>query len=105
MLVQSPSAVPSIQVRTWSMAAEAADAAEEEPRALMTAAPRCCTVGMNCSSIHFWSTRLLRGLAFDVRVADVRILGGGVVAPDRQMSDVVDMRAGLLRQLRQSARL
>ena len=34
-------------------AALAADAAEEEPRALITAAPRCCTVGMNDSSIHF----------------------------------------------------
>ena len=47
MLTQSPAGVPSIQSRTWSIAAFAADAADDEPRASMTAAPRCCTVGMN----------------------------------------------------------
>ena len=30
-----------------------ADAAEEAPRALMMAAPRCCTTGMKLSSSHF----------------------------------------------------
>jgi hypothetical protein len=30
----------------WSMAEEAAEAAEEAPRALMIAAPRCCTSGI-----------------------------------------------------------
>ena len=82
MLTQSPVGVPSNQVRMWSSAAEAAEAAEEEPRALMTAAPRCCTVGMNVSSNHFWSTRLRAALAADRRVADVGVLRGRVIAPD-----------------------
>ena len=37
------------------MAAFAAEAADDKPRALMTAAPRCCTVGMNSDSSHCWS--------------------------------------------------
>ena len=37
------------------MAAFAADAAEDEPRASMIAAPRFETVGMKSSSSHFWS--------------------------------------------------
>lgn len=49
---QSPSAVPAVQSRTWSIAALAALAADDEPRARMIAEPRCCTVGMNTSSIH-----------------------------------------------------
>src|SRR5690606_38246407 len=40
---------------TWSTAALAADAADDEPRAWMTAAPRCWTVGMNSPSSHAWS--------------------------------------------------
>ena len=56
MLTHSPSAVPRDQLRMWSMAAEAADAAEEAPRALMIAAPRCCTVGMNVSRYQPSST-------------------------------------------------
>ena len=53
MLTQSPSGVPSTQSRTWSIAAEAAEAADDAPRALMMAAPRCCTAGMNVSAYHF----------------------------------------------------
>src|SRR6185437_11369899 len=53
--VQSPSAVPLNQVKTWSRAADAADAAEEEPRASMIAAPRLATVGMKELSSHCWS--------------------------------------------------
>src|SRR5690348_3045966 len=53
---QSPSAVPNAHERMWSIAAEAADAAEEAPRALMIAAPRCCTVGMKSFSYQAWST-------------------------------------------------
>src|SRR6478735_6564574 len=52
---QSPSGVPRDQLRTWSMAALAADAADERPRALMMAAPRWATVGMNSDSIQAWS--------------------------------------------------
>src|SRR3954452_12676648 len=37
------------------MAAFAAEAAEEEPRAWMIAAPRLATVGMNSFSSHAWS--------------------------------------------------
>ena len=47
MQTQSPAGVPSTQSRTWSIAADAAEAADDAPRALMIAAPRCCTVGMN----------------------------------------------------------
>jgi hypothetical protein len=32
---------------TESMTADAAEAADDAPRAAMTAAPRCCTVAMN----------------------------------------------------------
>src|SRR4051794_15267641 len=53
---QSPSAVPDTQVRTWSMAALAADAALDRPRASMMAAPRCWTVGRNVPSIQAWSS-------------------------------------------------
>src|SRR5688572_23558249 len=55
MDVQSPSAVPFTQVCTWSMAAEAADAAEDAPRASMIAAPRLATVGMKVFSSQAWS--------------------------------------------------
>lgn len=34
------------QLRTWSHTEEAADRAELRPRALITAAPRCCTCGV-----------------------------------------------------------
>ena len=37
------------------MVAEAADAAEDEPRASMIAAPRLATVGMKELSSHSWS--------------------------------------------------
>src|SRR5581483_10623714 len=47
--------VPSSQSRTWSMAALAADAAEDRPRASMTAAPRLPTVGRKISRYHFSS--------------------------------------------------
>src|SRR5512139_902237 len=55
METQSPSGEPSAQVRMWSMAALAADAALERPRASMMAAPRCCTVGMKSFSSQAWS--------------------------------------------------
>src|ERR1700712_1337019 len=56
METQSPSGAPSTQVFTWSMAALAADAADEEPRASMMAAPRFCTVGMKSPSSQAWSS-------------------------------------------------
>src|SRR5690606_27147069 len=43
---------PSTQSRTWSIAALAADAAEDRPRASMIAAPRLPTVGMKTSRFH-----------------------------------------------------
>src|SRR5919108_976479 len=54
--VQSPSAVPCTQSYTWSIAALAADAADDAPRASMIAAPRLATVGMNSSRSHDSST-------------------------------------------------
>src|SRR5688572_1665729 len=57
MLTQSFAGEASAQSRTWSSAAFAADAADDEPRASMIAAPRCCTVGMKSFSTHCWSTR------------------------------------------------
>ncbi len=47
---QLPDGVPCTQSRTWSIAALAADAADELPRASMTAAPLYCTVGMKSFS-------------------------------------------------------
>ena len=49
---QSPSGVPSTQSCTWSIAALAADAALDAPRASMIAAPRLATVGMKSLSSH-----------------------------------------------------
>ena len=43
---------PRIQSRMWSMAALAAEAADDKPRASMMAAPRLPTVGMNVSRVH-----------------------------------------------------
>ena len=61
MLTHLPS-LPRAQVRIWSTAAEAAEAAEEAPRALMMAAPRCCTTGMNSFLFHSSLTRDLTAL-------------------------------------------
>src|SRR5690606_19922495 len=47
--VQSPSGVPCRQSRTCAIAAFAADAADDAPRAWMIAAPRLATVGMKSS--------------------------------------------------------
>src|ERR1700742_3870585 len=44
--------VPTTQSRTWSMAALAAEAADDRPRASMIAAPRLPTVGMNVLRVH-----------------------------------------------------
>src|SRR5919107_2540321 len=53
---QLPSGLPDSQSRAASMVADAADAADEEPRASMIAAPRLATVGMKSLSIHAWSS-------------------------------------------------
>src|SRR5215831_2418137 len=55
MLTQLPGRVPSIQSRMWSIAAFAALAAEDRPRASMIAAPRFCTIGMKLVSSQLWS--------------------------------------------------
>src|SRR6202007_3045192 len=52
---QSPSGVPSSHSRAASVVADAAEAADEAPRASMIAAPRLATVGMKSLSIQFWS--------------------------------------------------
>ena len=61
MVTHSPF-VPRNQSRMWSIAAEAAEAAELAPRASMTAAPRLPTVGRNVSRYHAWSTHSVAGL-------------------------------------------
>src|SRR5215472_15383783 len=66
MLTQLPLGVPSAQSRMWSIAAEAAEAAEEAPRALMMAAPRCWIVGMNSPVYQDSSTSFTAGLPFTV---------------------------------------
>src|SRR5881396_704060 len=55
METQSPSAVPSTHLRAWSIVAEAADAADDAPRASMMAAPRLATVGMKVPASQSWS--------------------------------------------------
>src|SRR5437762_4527116 len=62
IVTQSPSREPPSQSRTWSIAAFAALAAEERPRASMMAAPRFCTVGMKVDSSQDWS--LIMGQSF-----------------------------------------
>ena len=52
MEIQSSSGVPRTQSCMWSIAALAAEAALEAPRASMIAAPRLPTVGMNSSAIQ-----------------------------------------------------
>ena len=50
--------LPSTQSRTWSMAALAADAADDRPRASMIAAPRLPTFGMKSFAFQSWSLTL-----------------------------------------------
>src|SRR3984893_1310703 len=52
---QSPTGVPSSQSRAASVVADAAEAADDAPRASMIAAPRLVTVGMKSVSIQAWS--------------------------------------------------
>ena len=52
---QLPSGLPVSQSRVWSIVADAAEAAEDAPRASMIAAPRFCTVGMKVFSSQSWS--------------------------------------------------
>src|ERR1700754_4710745 len=52
---QSSFGLPRSQSRAASVVADAADAADEAPRASMIAAPRLATVGMKSFSIQAWS--------------------------------------------------
>ena len=86
------------------MVADAAEAADDEPRASMIAAPRLATVGMKSFSSQAWSpTTSAALLAADLGVEEVGVLGGGVVAPDRHLLDVGDRGAGLGGELRDRA--
>jgi hypothetical protein len=88
----------------WSMAALAAEAAEEAPRASMMAAPRLPTFGMYSLLVPgFVVDGLRRGLAGDGAEADVRIHRGRVVAPDDHFLDVGDRLAGARGELRHGA--
>ena len=85
------------------MAALAAEAAEDAPRALMIAAPRWATSGMNVPVSHS-VVHLLGGAApVDQRVVEVGVLGGGVVAPDGQVLDGGDRDRQLGGELRDRA--
>ena len=53
---ESTLGVPRTQSRIWSQAALAADNALDAFRALIMAAPRCCTVVMN-SVFDLWETK------------------------------------------------
>ena len=53
--VQSPHAVALRMLLMESIAALAAEPADDRPRASITAAPRFCTVSMNLSFSHPWS--------------------------------------------------
>src|SRR6202045_1702471 len=52
---QSPTGVPTSHSRAASVVADAAEAADDAPRASMIAAPRLATVGMKSFSIQAWS--------------------------------------------------
>jgi hypothetical protein len=96
--------VPSAQSRMWSMAALAADAADDRPRASMIAAPRLPTVGMNTcrgSRRLVVDQRLDRSAPSMVAKAVVGVHRGRVVAPHDQLLDRIDCLAGLGGQLRQ----
>ena len=77
------------------MAADAAEAAEEAPRALMIAAPRCCTSGINSSLSQDSFDQLRRGLAFDRRMMNIRGLRCRVVTPDRHATNIGNVAVGL----------
>jgi hypothetical protein len=75
MVTHLPS-VPSAQSRMWSIAALAAEAALDRPRASMIAAPRLPTCGMNV--LAFQSASLIQSLsdaAADRGEAVVRVHG------------------------------
>src|SRR3989344_2519999 len=55
--------VPRAQSRMWSMAALAAEAADDRPRASMMAAPRLPTVGRKVLAFHSWSLIILATLS------------------------------------------
>ncbi len=86
---------------TESMAAWAADAADDAPRFSMTAAPRFCTVSMNAPCSQAVSS-ITSGTGFPSMrgVREVGELRGRVVAPDGDVRDLAVLHAGLLRQLR-----
>ena len=104
MLTQSPSAVPSAQSRTWSIAAFAAEAADDAPRASMIAAPRFATVGMNVLlDPGVVADELVGVLAVDLAVEEVGVLRRRVVAPDRHPPHARDRHADALRELAHGA--
>jgi hypothetical protein len=78
----------------------AAEPAELAPRALMIAAPRCCTVEMNSPCSHAVSLIVsVCGLAVDARVGVIGILRRRVIAPDRDAINRRHIDTGFLRQL------
>ncbi len=88
--------VPSSQSRTWSIAAFAADAAEDSPRASMIAAPRLPHRRDEGVAVPALVGHDFRGrLPGDGREPIVGIHRGRVIAPDDHLLDRVDRLAGL----------
>src|SRR5260370_42645767 len=74
---QSPQGVGFQMLLTESSTALAAEAADDEPRASMTAAPRFCTVSMNLPLSHPWS--LMTSNVGRPAILALRTSGDGVV--------------------------
>ncbi len=82
------------------MAAFAADAADDAPRALMMAPPRVATVGMKVFSSQSWSFDHLGGiLTIHLAVEQIGILGAAVVPPNGHVGDRRDRLTDLLTEL------
>src|ERR1700733_1084307 len=71
-----------------------------------------CLDDGSAALLHRWNEMLFdprpidqfdRRLACDPRMAEVRILRRGMITPDRQTLNVIDVHAGLLRELRERA--
>ena len=69
----------------------------------MTAAPRCCTVGMKVSLNQLSSTRDSAGLPLDGGVVQIGILSRRMVAPDDDLFDLAKGAPAFFRELRESA--
>ena len=82
------------------MAADAADAALEAPRASIISAPRFWTLGMKFLSIPCLIYDLPGGLIIYRTLTDVRILCRRMIAPNNHFFNIRHMRARMSGELR-----